>query len=55
MAPGTPTRGKVKDLTKKGNTPRQIALILGISIQAVYQHIERLRKDGELPTTEAAS
>lgn len=43
-----PTRQRVLRMTKDGLTPRQIALALGISTQAVYQHLARLRKEGLL-------
>jgi DNA-binding CsgD family transcriptional regulator len=36
-------------LIRAGHTPRQIAKQLDISTQAVYQHLRRLRADGELP------
>lgn len=41
--PAGETRYKVRDLTKKGLTPREISLRLGITTQAVYQHLHRLR------------
>jgi DNA-binding CsgD family transcriptional regulator len=40
--------------TKRGLRPREIALLLGISTQAVYQHLDRLRRDGELPEEASA-
>lgn len=45
-APGV-TKGEVKRLTADGFTPRQIARLLDISTQAVYQHLQALRRDGE--------
>jgi hypothetical protein len=36
------TRDRVKDLTEKGLTPREVAIQLGISTQAVYWHLARL-------------
>ena len=42
------TRQMVLRHTKKGLGPREIALITGISTQAVYQHLRALRAAGEL-------
>lgn len=39
----SPSRQAVRDKLTKGWTPREIALVLGISTQAVYQHIKRIR------------
>lgn len=36
------TRRKVQDLTTKGLSPREIAQLLGISTQRVYQHLKKL-------------
>lgn len=43
------TRRLVKRRVDEGLGPREIALELGISTQAVYQHIASLREAGELP------
>lgn len=51
--PDLSKRQRVKELTEQGLKPRQIALVLGISTQAVYQHLQKLRDAGEL--REAAS
>lgn len=40
-APGT-TREEVREALERGRTPREIALVLGLSTQAVYWHIKRL-------------
>lgn len=42
------TRARVAELTRSGLTPRQVAAALGISVQAVYQHLARLRAEGTL-------
>ncbi len=48
------TRALVADLARQDLRPRQIAGVLGISTQAVYQHLQSLRASGEL-AEEAAS
>lgn len=45
-APGV-TRADVERLSHEGHSPRSIARLLDISTQAVYQHLARIRKDGE--------
>jgi transposase len=56
-APKRPA-GQTRDLVKKylgdGLSPRKIALILDLSTSAVYQHIDSLRKAGELPQEQAS-
>jgi hypothetical protein len=47
------TRELVKSRALKGDPPREIALVLGISTQAVYQHLQALRDAGELPPEKA--
>ena len=41
------TRAKVAELDGKGLSARQIALALGLSTQAVYQHLAKLREEEE--------
>lgn len=36
-------RIRVEELTEKGCSPREIALLLGISTQAVYKHLKRIK------------
>lgn len=50
----TTTRDTVLKMTRKRINPRTIALSLGISTQAVYEHLKRLRADGLLPPKEAS-
>lgn len=50
-----PSRSKVVKLTKRGKTPREIMLIMGISRAMVYRHIERARQLGELPPPDRAA
>jgi hypothetical protein len=45
--PESPTRKAVRRLHRKGLTARQIAAELGISTQAVYAHLAKLRRSGE--------
>lgn len=47
------TRQTVRDMYRAGRSVREIAAALGISTQAVYQHLARLRRDGELPDDRA--
>lgn len=42
-----PKRERVREMKEQGLTPRQIALILGISTQRVYQHLKRIKDDQE--------
>lgn len=44
------TRALVKRHALKGLGTREIALIVGISTQAVNQHLRSLRESGELPS-----
>jgi hypothetical protein len=39
-----PAREQVKKYLSRGWTPRQIALHMGISTQAVYDHMARIRE-----------
>jgi len=39
------TRRKVREMTASNLTPRQIAAALGISTQAVYKHLDRIREN----------
>jgi predicted ArsR family transcriptional regulator len=48
------TRERVLELTLNKVTPRQIAGILGISVQRVHQQLKRLRELGQLPPKDAA-
>jgi DNA-binding CsgD family transcriptional regulator len=50
-----PVRSKVVALIKQGHGARAIALALGISVQRVYQHIDRARQLGELPPKDTAA
>lgn len=44
--PAGVTRAKVKNLHRKRKLiPREISQILGISTQAVYQHLTRIEQD----------
>jgi len=43
------TRSLVKKHARKGLSPREIAILLGISTQAVYGHLQSLRDAGEIP------
>jgi hypothetical protein len=36
------SRRKVRDFTHKGLSPREISVLLGISTQRVYFHLDRL-------------
>lgn len=51
--PERDTRARVLELTKAGVPVRQIALMLDISTQRVYQQIDRLRELRELPRKKA--
>lgn len=42
-----PTRDQVARLTRRGLKPREIAEDLGISTQAVYQHLRTIAADSE--------
>jgi len=48
------TRQLVKRHHANGLSPRDIARLLEISTQAVYQHLQALREAGGLPPEEAA-
>lgn len=52
---GNDTREAVRDLALAGIKPPRIAYLLGVSRQAVHQHLASLRRDGELPELEEAS
>jgi predicted ArsR family transcriptional regulator len=47
--PRRPTRKLVLALAREGIPARQIAEQLGLTRARVYQHLRRLRADGELP------
>jgi predicted ArsR family transcriptional regulator len=49
------TREKVRELSLKGLSAREIGSDLEISTQAVYQHLQVLRESGALPEPEEAS
>lgn len=49
-----PSRERVLELARQGLSPREIAALMDISVQRVYQHIWRLRELGELPQKEAS-
>lgn len=42
--PSMDTRSRVAAFTDEGRTPREIAGLLGVSTQAVYQHLKRLER-----------
>jgi len=42
-----PQRERVRDLLTAGYRPREIARLLDISTQRVYQHIAAIQKDGK--------
>ena len=42
-----PQRERVRDLLAAGLTPREIARLLDISTQRVYQHKDAIQKDGK--------
>ena len=46
--PHRETRRLVLSFTKKGYAPREIANLLDISTQRVYQHLRALRESGDL-------
>ena len=46
--PHRETRRLVLSFTKKGYGPREIANLLDISTQRVYQHLRALRESGDL-------
>lgn len=39
------TRRKVKELTELGHSPREIAQLVNVSTQRVYQHLKKLGMD----------
>ena len=43
-----PRRRLVLQLTREGKSPREVALILNLSTERVYQHIRELRRRGLL-------
>jgi DNA-binding CsgD family transcriptional regulator len=47
IGPPGKTRERIRTLRAQGLTPRQIAAALGLSTQAVYQHIDRIKRDEE--------
>lgn len=49
------TRAKVRQMVSAGFKVSEIARACGISTQAVYKHIRKLQKAGELPTVEASA
>jgi transposase-like protein len=56
MPPKKPTtRPRVVTMIKQGQSVREIARKLDISVQRVYQHIDRARELGELPPPERAA
>jgi hypothetical protein len=44
------TRAKVRNLSKKGMSVREIGLLLGISTQAVYKHLARINREPQEAT-----
>lgn len=52
---GGPTRSRVLELKRRGLNGPEIARVIGISSQRVYQHIKALRERGALPLEEVAS
>ncbi len=49
------TRDKVLEMTLRGLTPREIAILLQVTTQNVHYHLDKLREVGELPEPEEAS
>ena len=49
------TRAQVRAMLEQGMTVRQIAYKLKLSTQAIYQHIDYLRSEGDLPKRRKAS
>lgn len=43
----TPRRAEVRDLLAKGLTVRQIAAVMHVSTQAVYDHIRKIKAEEE--------
>ncbi len=43
----SPSRRRVRELTAQGLTPREIAAVMGVSPQNVYQHLKQIRTDEE--------
>jgi DNA-binding CsgD family transcriptional regulator len=41
------TRDRVRQMTEQGLTPRQIAVLLNLSTQAVYKHLANIKQDAE--------
>ena len=46
---GGPTRRRVLELKRNGLNGNEIARVLGITSQRVYQHIKALREQGVIP------
>lgn len=42
-----PARYRVRQMTAQGLKPREIAMALGVSTQAVYKHLKAIRNHGE--------
>jgi len=40
-----PTRERVRQLTAQGLTVREIATLLGLSVQAIYKHLRKIEAD----------
>jgi predicted transcriptional regulator len=51
--PRRPTRQRVLALKQAGTPPEEIATVLGITTQRVYQHLKALRADGLLKEASA--
>jgi predicted ArsR family transcriptional regulator len=51
---GGPTRSRVLELKRRGLKGTQIAKVLDITPQRVYQHLAALRKRGVLPEEKAS-
>ena len=49
-----PRRKLVLQLTQEGKTPREVAAILNLSTERVYQHIRELRERGLLEKVKAS-
>ena len=39
------TRERVRQLTAQGLTVREIATLLGLSVQAIYKHLRKIEAD----------
>jgi len=40
-----PTRERVRQLTAQGLTVREIATLLGLSVQAIYKHLRKIEAE----------